>query len=349
MAERKKPTMDDVAKAAGVSYATVERVLNGRGGVSRAKEASVLEAARSLKIDRALHEVSVRWLRIAIVTQKPDSPYYAALQQGFELAQKSFETYRVLCSVTFFDDLEAHSLAKVIERAAQKADAMIVVAYEHPLVVDAVSRVAKKIPVVTVASDLPDSGRLAYVGIDNRCAGRIAGELMGRFVGREGGQIVVIAGLRTYLGHEERDGAFRSVLRRRFPACEVVATVESREDARSTERLTRDAFAKYPALRGIYNISVGDEGVARALKAMKREHETVLIGHELTPVSRALLIEGVMDAVLDQSPFVEAVRAVEVILGHYNRGTPSGLPLQTPISIYMQENLPPQFSAAMRN
>jgi LacI family transcriptional regulator len=37
------------------------------------------------------------------------------------------------------------------------------------------------------------------------------------------------------------------------------------------------------------------------------------------------------------------VRAVEVVLGHYNRGTPSGLPLQTPISIYLQENLPPEY------
>ena len=60
----------------------------------------------------------------------------------------------------------------------------------------------------------------------------------------------------------------------------------------------------------------------------------------MNPVSRALLIEGVMDAVLDQSPFVEAVRAVEAILGHYNRGAPSALPLQTPISIYLRENLP---------
>ncbi|SEJ85239.1 transcriptional regulator, LacI family [Paraburkholderia diazotrophica] len=343
MSSRRKPTMDDVAKAAGVSYATVERVLNGRGGVSRAKEASVLDAARKLKIDRALHEVSARWLRIAIVTQKPTSPYYVALRQGFELAQKSFETFRVLCNVTFFDDLEPPSLASVIARVSQKADAMIVVAYEHPLVIDAVSRVAKKIPVVCVASDLPDCGRLAYVGIDNRCAGRIAGELMGRFVGPAGGQILVIAGLRTYLGHEQRDGAFRAVLRRRFPACDVVATVESRENERSTERLTRDAFGKYPGLKGIYNLSVGDEGIARALRAMKCQDSTVVIGHELSPVSRALLIEGVVDAVLDQSPFVEAIRAVEVILNHYNRGTTSGLPLQTPISIYLQENLPPEF------
>ncbi len=80
--------------------------------------------------------------------------------------------------------------------------------------------------------------------------------------------------------------------------------------------------------------------MASALKATKRTQQTVLVGHELTAVSRALLIDGVMDAVLDQSPFVEAVRAVEVILGYYKRGTPSGLPLQTPISIYMRENLP---------
>ncbi|ACC75800.1 LacI family DNA-binding transcriptional regulator [Paraburkholderia phymatum] len=337
---RRKPTMDDVAKLAGVSYATVERVLNGRGGVSRTKEASVLDAARKLKIDRALQEVSTRWLRVAIVTPKPTTPYYAALQHGFELAQKSFETNRVLCHVTFFDDLEPESLATVIGRAAQKADAMIVVAYEHPLVVDAVSRVARHIPVVTVASDLPDSGRLAYVGVDNRCAGRIAGELMGRFIGREGGKVIVIAGLHAYVGHEERDGAFRAVLRRRFPACEVVASLESHEDERSTEKLTRDAFRRYSDLRGIYNISVGDEGIARALRAIKREHATIVIGHELNASSRQLLIEGCLDAVLDQSPFVQAVRAVEVILGHYNRGTASGLPLQTPISIYLRENLP---------
>jgi LacI family transcriptional regulator len=340
MSTRRKTSMADVAKAAGLSYATVERVLNGRGGVSREKESRVLEWARKLKLDRALDQVSARWLRITILTQKPTSPYYLALQQGFELAQKSFEAYRVMCHLSFFDDLEPETIAATVNRMSQRADGVIIVAYEHPAVVEAVSRVAQKIPVVTVASDLPGTGRLAYVGIDNRTAGRIAGELMGRFLGPEGGQVIVMAGLRNYLGHEERDGAFRSVIRRRFPACEVVSTVESRENPESAESLTRGAFKKYPRLRGIYNLSVGDDGIARALKALRVEHSTILIGHELTAISRSLLIEGVMDAVLDQSPFVEAVRAVEVILHHYNRGAPSGLSLQTPISIYLQENLP---------
>jgi LacI family transcriptional regulator len=72
---RRKTSMADIAKAAGVSEATVDRVLNGRGGVSREKEMSVLEWARKLEIDRALKSVSVRWLRIAILLQQPVVPY----------------------------------------------------------------------------------------------------------------------------------------------------------------------------------------------------------------------------------------------------------------------------------
>ena len=93
---RRKTSMADIAKAAGVSEATVDRVLNGRGGVSREKEMSVLEWARKLEIDRALKSVSVRWLRIAILLQQPVVPYYVSLKQGFEVAQKTFEHSRVL-------------------------------------------------------------------------------------------------------------------------------------------------------------------------------------------------------------------------------------------------------------
>jgi LacI family transcriptional regulator len=49
-----KTTIGDVALLAGVSVATVDRVLNGRGGVTPDKEHRVLSAARRLRIDRVL-------------------------------------------------------------------------------------------------------------------------------------------------------------------------------------------------------------------------------------------------------------------------------------------------------
>jgi LacI family transcriptional regulator len=332
--------MADIARAASVSEATVDRVLNGRGSVSREKEMRVLEWARKLNIDRALGAVSVRWLRIAVLMQRPVAPYYVHLKRGFDLAQQTFETQRAICAVTYFDSLDPACVVKTIRRATQKADALIVVAYEHPDITTALRLVSRSMPVITVASDLPGTGRLAYVGIDNRCAGRVAGELMGRFLGDAGGKVLVMTGMHDFLGHEERESGFRSVLRRRFPACDVAETVESREQAGNTETLAREAFKRYPNLRGIYNISVGDEGVAAALRAVDRIRSTVFIGHELNESSRRLLIDGVLDAVLDQNPLGEAMRAVEIVLRHYQRDAGVAMPQQIPVTVLLRENLP---------
>jgi LacI family transcriptional regulator len=146
--------------------------------------------------------------------------------------------------------------------------------------------------------------------------------------------------MHDFLGHEERESGFRSVLRRRFPGCDIVETVESREQSALTERLTRDAFRRYPDLRGIYNISVGDEGIAAALRALDRVRSTVLIGHELNESSRRLLIEGALDAVLDQNPAGEAMRSIEIVLRHYHRDPGIALPQQIPVTVLLRENLP---------
>ncbi len=57
-----------------------------------------------------------------------------------------------------------------------------------------------------------------------------------------------------------------------------------------------------------------------------------MISHEMTDVHRELLTDGLMDAVLDQNPQVEALRAVQLLL-HYNRRVPdSEVQLETPVT-----------------
>src|SRR5262249_26746405 len=337
---QRKTTIQDVAAAAQVSVATVDRVLNGRGGVRQERARRVLEWARKLKIDRALDDLPMRWLRIAILIQNPSNPYHGALKTAFQHAQRTYEAQRVMCLLHYFDSLEPAAVAPASHRASEKADRLVILSYDHPRITAALKAVSKRIPIVTVASDLPASGRIAYVGSDNRAAGRVAGELMGRFLGPQGGQILVVSGMHDFIGHEERESGFRGVLRRRFPACEVAAAVESQEQQDRTEKLTRDAVKRYPNLRGIYNISVGSRGIASALKALGKGGEVVLISHEMTDVHRERRTDGLRDAVPDQTPQLEARRAVQPLL-HYNRRVPdSEVPLETPVSIYLRENLP---------
>jgi LacI family transcriptional regulator len=337
---QRKTTITDVANAAQVSIATVDRVLNGRGGVKPERARRVLEWARKLKIDRALEDLPMRWLRIAVLLQNPSNPYHGNLKNGFQMAQRAYEAQRIMCLPTYFDSLEPAAVARTIRRAAERADGLVTCIFDHPRITAALREVSKKVPVVTVASDIPASGRLAYVGSDNRVAGRVAGELMGRFLGPQGGQVLVVTGMHDYIGHEERESGFRAVLGSRFATCEVVATVESQEQPERTEKLAREAFKKFPNLRGIYNISVGSRGIANALRALGKAGKAVHISHEMTDIHRELLTDGLMDAVLDQNPQMEALRAIQLLL-HYNRRVPdTEVPLETPVAIYLRENLP---------
>jgi LacI family transcriptional regulator len=64
------------------------------------------------------------------------------------------------------------------------------------------------------------------------------------------------------------------------------------------------------------------------------------IAHELNETSRRLLIEGTLDAVLDQNPAGEAMRSIEIVLRHYHRDPGVALGLQIPVTVLLRENLP---------
>ncbi|KAG1274906.1 hypothetical protein G6F64_015013 [Rhizopus arrhizus] len=82
-------------------------------------------------------------------------------------------------------------------------------ALEHPVVREAVNTLAQQgVPTVTLISDLANSARTAYVGLDNRAAGRTAGYLIARFIGLRAAHVALIAGSRHYRAHEERESGF---------------------------------------------------------------------------------------------------------------------------------------------
>ena len=131
---------------------------------------------------------------------------------------------------------------------------------------------------------------------------------------------------------------FRHVLAEEFPN---IAIGELREMLDDRERAYAEAAALLDAhedLAGIYNIGAGNQGVAKALRERNRERSVVLIGHELTEGTKRLLLEGTMDAVIDQNPRVEAREALN-ILSHAVRGIPYEAHLPR-LHLILKENIP---------
>jgi LacI family transcriptional regulator len=63
-----------------------------------------------------------------------------------------------------------------------------------------------------------------------------------------------------------------------------------------------------------------------------------MITHELTPDRRQLLLEGSIDAIIDQNPELEALTAIEALAHHFGRLDAPPARLITPFTLFFREN-----------
>ena len=133
---------------------------------------------------------------------------------------------------------------------------------------------------------------------------------------------------------------FLRLMQDEFPALQVVGVREGRDDADTNHRLTLGLLKQHSDLVGLYNIGGGAEGVGRALKERQRDQHLVFVGHGLTPDTRALLIDGTLDAAINQQPQTVLLNAVRIFTNlRDGRSANAGVePVR--ISIVLRENLP---------
>jgi LacI family transcriptional regulator len=163
---------------------------------------------------------------------------------------------------------------------------------------------------------------------------------MARFVGQRSGRIALIAGSLSYRAHEEREIGFARMLEEMLPGTLVVGLREGRDDAATNYQQARSLLAQYADLMGIYNIGGASDGVARALKEAGRDQSVVFIGHGLTQDTRALLIDGTLDAVINQQPQNLIMNSVRTFVNLRERRNPIVGVEPVRISLVLRENLP---------
>ena len=334
----------DIARAAGVSTATVDRVLNGRLPVRPATAQRVLKAAAALQYlpDTELwRTLRPPPMELAFLLPIGTNRYLRMLGDSIAGASDALAPYHVHCRVHYVDSFDPAKVAAALHRHGRAAQGLAFMALEHPRVRAAVDDLAASgVHVLTLISDLAQSKREAYVGIDSRAAGRTAATLIGRFLGPRTGSVAMIAGSLAYRGHEEREMGFLRLMQDEFPALQVVGVREGRDDADTNHRLTLGLLKQHPDLVGLYNIGGGAEGVGRALKERQRDQHTVFVAHGLTPDTRALLIDGTLDAAINQQPQTVLLNAVRIFTNlRDGRSANAGVePVR--ISIVLRENLP---------
>jgi LacI family transcriptional regulator len=346
----RRPTLAAVADAAGVSSATVDRVLNSRLPVREATALRVIKAAErigyhaaGLMRDRLRERATVR--RLGFCLQKRNDPFYRAFGEAISAAAARHGPETAVAVIDHMDALEPAAIAAKVLALGRQVDALAVVAVDHPHVTAAIDTLhAEGRPVFTLLSDLSAPQRAAYVGVDNRQAGRTAAWAIRRLARRAdavGGEVAVFVGSHRYLGQEISEISFRSHLREHAPQLHVLDTRVNLEDAQLAHEATLELLARHPKLAGIYVAGGGVAGIIRALREESAPGRIVTVCNELSGEHRSALIDGVIDLVL-RTPIERigeaAVRAMVRAL-EPGGAPPAGTLLIQPFELYTPENV----------
>lgn len=306
-----KPTFKDIAARAGVGTATVERVLNGRGGVRPEVVEKVVKASRDLDYPRLLPERHQGLMRVEVLLVQPHSTFFRRLSRAFE---RIASTLMPLVSVqrTFIEDVNPADIARRIAAPETRRAALIVAAPDHPLIREAVNQVAASgLPVISIITRV--SGHEGdHVGIDNYAAGRTAAMFMARMA-RGQGPVITLAHP-IYEVHRDRIRGFSDYVAAHADEARFDWLGFSMDDPeRSTDLLFR-ALRDTPDLGGIYNAGGTNAVLIDLLRRQRPRRDLFFVGHELTDYTAAALREGLMDIVLDQAPEAQARRALDLVL-----------------------------------
>ncbi|UWQ21539.1 LacI family DNA-binding transcriptional regulator [Jannaschia sp. W003] len=341
----RRPTIPDLAREAGVSVATVNRVLAGSAQV-RARTLERVERAAE-RIDfygrgtiRARADAARPRDRFAVLLQQPGRAFYEGLAAALRAAAAARADRAITLDIRFMPDLSPERVAAEIAAAAEGAEGVAAVCADHPLIREAVeAAVAGGTPMLGLVTPHSDRGRTGYVGLDHFKLGRTAGWAFDRLCRRRGA-IGVLVGHHRFRNHGLNESGFRSYCREHAPDLRILeprATFETPAVARDeTERL----LAANPDLAGLYVSGGGITGAIAALRAAPRPEGLVVVGYELFDATRAALVDGTVDLLMHHPLARVAEATVAALVAAKAAGGAAPAPTTVlPFEIFTRENL----------
>lgn len=339
-----RPTTKDLAKAAGVSLATIDRVLNGRAGVKERTILKVNETIDKIGFVRNMHATSLarsKNYRFLFLLPRTGGGFLEELISRIDEANLSLSAEMTSAQSIQIDVNDPHVVANYLASlSTNDVEGVAIMAPESPQVRDAVARLAERgMEVVQFLSGQPKASEMDFVGIDNHAAGATAGNIMGRFLKPDYGKIMVISETMQSRDAVERRLGFDEIMTQQFTNFEILPSLETYGNENRTDRIIKQSFENNPELCGVYIMNSEAELPIVAINKVVDSNQPVIIAHERTTFTAEALRKGQLDAIIAQNTGHAVRSAIRIMRARSQQRAPFSSQETIRIEILLKQNL----------
>ena len=332
--------LKEIAQQSGLSTASIDRVLNGRPNVSPQTKARVKRAISELEGQETQLAARGRRMFFDFVIEAPDR-FSREVRQAAEQVLPKIGT--AVCRPRFvlqpkMSEVEVLStLARILKRGSQGVCLKVRDLSSIRAAVDRLTKVG--IPVVTLVTDLTGTNRIAYVGLDNKSAGRTAAYLIAKSLQTTDGTVLTSRSNDLFLGEEEREAEFIKTLNHHAPNLRIVDVTGGQGVHHETALLMDKAVGHLGYLCAVYSMGGGNITILDVLEENKITPD-VYIAHDLDKDNRALIEARRISFVLHHDLRIDLENVFQAFLHHHKLLNGILLTRISNIQVVTPENIP---------
>lgn len=342
-------TIKEIAKLAGVSRGTVDRVLNNRGQVSVEVKEKILKIAsdfnykKNVLASRLAINTAVK-ISIVLPDAKKDA-FWDAPFQGISKAAKSIADYGITLDIHFFDLFDSNSYSAAFEKATYNRPDAILVAPVYLKETFSYIQISKQnnIPIVCINSEIDSNDLLSFLGQDSFQSGVLAGKLFD-LQKTERSQIIVIT-----QGHNSNNAIH---IKKKIEGLKyyniqnscgfeiIDMHIEDFLNEKLLEEKSMHIKENFKNLKGIFfSNSRAYNFIDKTNIVNELKDNVTIIGYDLIDQNIRLLKENKIDFILHQKPEMQGYFGLMSLFDYFILNKDIERKQYLPIDIVVKENL----------